>query len=55
MNTAHPSATTVISIATGLALLGLGLYTGMHGATAAGLILALFFGIRWLRNRSLQA
>jgi hypothetical protein len=53
MNIASPSSTpSVIAIAAGLVLLGIGLFTGMHGATAIGLILAVFFGIRWLRNRS---
>jgi hypothetical protein len=42
---------TIIPVATGLILLGIGLHTGMHGATAIGLILAVLFGVRWLRSR----
>lgn len=55
MNTQSTPATSVVSTLIGLVLLGIGLYTGMHGATAIGLILAVFFGIRWLRPRRTQA
>ena len=42
----------IVPVATGLILLGIGLYTGAHGATAIGLILVVLFGGRWLRTRS---
>jgi hypothetical protein len=44
MNTPQSPIKTIIPVATGLILLGIGLYTGTHGATAIGLILAVLFG-----------
>jgi hypothetical protein len=51
MNAPQSTLQTIIPVATGLILLGIGLYTGTHGATAIGLILAVLFGVRWLRTR----
>jgi hypothetical protein len=55
MNTASQTALTIIPVATGLVLLGIGLYTGMPGAIAIGLILAVLSGVRWFRSRGTQA
>ena len=52
VTTQQSAAMLIVPVATGVILLGIGLYSGFHGATAIGLILTVLFGIRALRSRS---
>jgi uncharacterized membrane protein len=42
----------IVGFVTGLLLLGIGLYTGMNGAIAIGLILATLNAVIWMRDRN---
>jgi hypothetical protein len=42
----------IIGFVTGIALLGIGFYTGMNGAIAIGLILATLNMVFWVKDRS---
>ena len=52
MNETHRTNVQVIGFAVGVVLLGIGAYTGMNGAIAIGLILAVLNVVIWVRDRS---
>jgi hypothetical protein len=54
MNAQHRPIAQIVGLVAGLALVGIGLYTGMNGATAIGLILATLNVVIWLRDRNVK-
>jgi hypothetical protein len=52
MNEKQRPVAQIIGFIVGVLLLGIGVYTGMNGATAIGLILAMLNVVIWLRDRT---
>jgi hypothetical protein len=52
MNGQRRPVVQIVGFVTGLLLLGIGLYTGMNGAIAIGLILATLNAVIWMRDRN---
>jgi hypothetical protein len=52
MNAQRRPVVQIVGFVTGLLLLGIGLYTGMNGAIAIGLILATLNAVIWMRDRN---
>jgi hypothetical protein len=52
MKTQRRPLVQIVGFVTGLLLLGIGLYTGMNGAIAIGMILATLNAVIWMRDRN---